>query len=500
MLTPDRLYQPDKFKVRLGNGGHVGFCTVWNEPEVAVKRAPALIDNCAIVGTLYGRQGVSIIVRNLALNPQIRRLYLWGFGPLSNTKFGKTGTDVLLALWKSGVEDDGTVVGTNFKLEPEIEVAVARKVVAGVELIDLSEKPLDDAAAAVALGATDPYMEPVRFPDAVTRAPERFPSEIVGWNVRGKGIIDAWLRVVQRIMLYGTVKGTQYGMPQRELISVGWVVREEDPYHPALPTDWPQELREITGASENGIHEYLPVILSPEAQPGTAYTYGNRLKSYPMPGGGTLDQIADVIIKQFKSSPDSRRTAATTLVPPVDWDSKEPPCLTEVQCLQSDGYLHLMSSFRSHDIFKAAIPNAFGLRALQQEIATTCGFQMGCLQITSRSAHIYEADWENAKKLVACSFTEREPSLVFKAEDADPRGNFTIRVTPEGIEMTMMGPDGAELMKKTGKSARYLQAWLAQMDLVSQTGHALDIGMELQKAHIAMEKGVPYTQDRPLQL
>ena len=33
MITPENLYQPDKYKVILGNGKGIGFCTLWNEPE-----------------------------------------------------------------------------------------------------------------------------------------------------------------------------------------------------------------------------------------------------------------------------------------------------------------------------------------------------------------------------------------------------------------------------------------------------------------------------------
>ncbi len=499
MLKPEQLYQPEKFKVHLGEGTHVGFCTVWNEPEVTIKRAPALLQQCAIIGTLYGRQGVSIIIRNLALNPQIRTLYVWGFGPLSQTKFGVTGKEVLLALWKNGVNDDGSVPETNFKLEEECDPAVVRKIIIGVELVDVTSEPLEAVVPKIESKETSTYMEPVRFTDAQPRAVERFPSEVIGWVVRGNTVIGAWERVIQRIMTYGTTKGTQYGMPQKELIGVTWVIRDEDPDAPQLPTDWPKELLEVTGATADGLIEYFPVILSPQKQEGTSYTYGNRLQRYPN-GTEWIDQIADGIIKNFRSSPDTRRAVATTLVPAIDKDSKEPPCLTQIQCLQSDGALHLLVTFRSHDIFKAAIANAFALRKLQKNLCAELGFSMGQLQITSQSAHIYEADWDNAKKLMACTFTEREPDLVFKAEDADPRGNVTIRVNGDEIELTLMGTDGAQLTELKGKSARALQAKLAQLDALSQTGHALDIGMELQKAQIAKDKGIPYTQDRPLQL
>lgn len=492
------LYHPEKFAVHIGKGTSIGFCTVWNEPEACLKRAPILEEKCALIGTLYGRQGVSVLLRNLALNPSIRKLYLWGNGPLSNTKFGTTGSDVVKALWKDGVTNDGLIVGTNFRFESEVPATALRTIVAHVELVDVSTQELCEVANTLTPPTEAmPYMESTSFPEPIAKAPDTFPCERVGFTVHETTVIDAWKRVVQNVMRYGTVKGTQYGMPQKELVGVHWVVQGENPSAPELPTDWPQELCDLTGASLSALEEYYPVMLSPDAQPGTSYTYGNRLQRYPN-GSTWLDQIEDGIIKQFTSSPDSRRGVATTLVPAIDMDSKEPPCLTQVQCLQSNGAIHLLATFRSHDIFKAAIPNAFALRKLQERVAQSTGFTVGALQITSQSAHIYEADWEQANKLIACAFTEREPSLVFDAAHADPRGNVIIRLVPEGISLTLMSSDGVELWNYTGASARACQAKLAQMECIGSVGHALDIGMELQKADIARQHSLPYTQDRPL--
>jgi thymidylate synthase len=284
----------------------------------------------------------------------------------------------------------------------------------------------------------------------------------------------------------------------RDLINVMWVISDEDPDHPSLP-DWPEELSNVTGANEEAIKEYFPVILSPEVKPGTAYTYGNRLKAYPT-ASGSLDQVKDVIIKRLKEYPDGHGSVATTMVPEVDSVSKNPPCLSLIQCLQTDGALHLLVTFRSHDIFKAAIANAFALRKLHQEIAAELEMKLGSLAINSQSAHIYEDDWTNAQRLTACVFMEREPDAVFHAENADPRGNLTITLKPDKglINVVLLGSDGAELWQYEAPSARQIQAKIGQLDLLSNIGHAVDVGMELQKAQLALDHHLVYTQDRPL--
>ena len=502
MIAKENLFQPDKYKVFLGEGKSVGLCTVWNEPEATVKRDPRVLERSAIVGTLYSRQGVNAILRNLALNPQIRTLYLWGYGTLSNTPFGLTGKNILASIWEVGVDENHTVRGTTFIIDQEISIDTIEKIRANVTLKDVSSMTFENAMAEIKDDPTaKPYMEPQRFPDPVQQKIDVFPSEQVGWLVRGKTVVEAWSRVVERIMRYGTTKGTQYGMQQRELIGVTWTISDEDPANPWMDVDWPEEVRKTIGLTLEAINENHLVFFKKEFPQGIVYRYGNGLMQYPRGGGEPIDQIEEVIIKSFRSSPDTRRAVATTMVPPIDKDSSEPPCITQVQALQSGGALHFLVTVRSHDIFKAAIPNAFGLRTLQRRIAEELGFTMGVLQITSQSAHIYEGDWDNAKKLVACVWWEREPDLVFRPEkQADPRGMVVMQIQGNEIIAGVKTPTGDDLIELRGKTAKEVAAKIAQLDLLSRTDHLMDIAMELQKAEIAKQKGVPYIQDRPLVL
>lgn len=503
VIREENLYQPDKYKVHIG-AGTVGFCTVWNEPKAVVTMAPELHHKAAIIGTLYSSQGVNVIIRNLALNPFIRRLYLWGHGTLSNTKFGVVGSSVLRKLWESGVAADGTLAGTSFKLDKEIDIQIFNRIREQVELIDVSAAELGTVVPGVTSDNGQPYMEPVRFPDAVLEKPDTFPSEQVGWIIRGRGVIDTWTRLVERIMRYGTVKGTQYGSQQKELIGATWVIQDEDPANPILPSDWPPELCEVVGATAEAISEYHAVFLSPDKPPGVSYTYGNRLMKYPAfaptsAGKPTyIDQIQESIIRNLKASPDTRRAVATTLVPAIDAQSDEPPCITQVQAIQANGKLNFLVTVRSHDIFKAAVPNAFGLRTLQARVAQETGFLMGALQITSQSAHIYEGDWDNATKLAACAFWERPARKMYDAAQADPRGVFLIRLKGDQIIVEFASLDGQPLLELAGKSADMLGLQIAQHELISQSGHALDIGIQLARAEIALKKGIEFIQDRPL--
>jgi thymidylate synthase len=499
MIQQSELYQPDKYRVILGNGENIGFCTLWNEPEKIIEEHPLLLEKSAIIGTLYSRQGVNIIIRNLALNPQINRLYLWNNGALSCSPFGISGKEILLKLWESGVSDTGEIPGIDFKIEKEIDGSIVNKIIKHVNLEEVSDPDMALIISKLEVKKIAPYMDSIRFPDSVPEKIDVFPSEKVGFLVRGKTVIDAWVRVVDRIMRYGTIKGTQYGNQQRELLGITWVIENEDPDNPMLDTDWPESLKKTIGLNIDSIQHYRSVFLSPDVAEGIKYTYGNRLMKYPDVDGKTIDQIKDVIVREFKSSIDTRRAIATTMVPPSDWNSKEPPCISTVQALQTNNKLHLLVTVRSHDIFKAAIPNAFGLRALQKKIVDEVGLEMGSLQITSQSAHIYEAEWDDAKKLVECALWEREPRYHFDPSiSADPRGLFVISLKKGRIYANFKTPTGEELLNIDGVTALEVGKKIAQLELINSPEHLLDIGSELQKAEIALSQDILYTQDKPL--
>lgn len=493
---------PDKYPIVQGSASSsIGFCTVWNKMDVATTAVPELLEKASIIGNLYSRQGVNPILRNLALNPHIRTLAMWGYGPLSNTPFGQSGTKLIQALWENGLEEDGTIKGTDFQIEPEIDVAVIEMVRQNVELLDLSEHQLREAVDKLPVSNGEAYMDPVVFDPPAPRPVDTFPREDVGFTVRGTSVLDTWQKVVFNVMRYGTVKGTQYGMEQRELPAMQWVIENEPGLFPEdVPEDWPAELRETVGVTHESIDQYHQVFLNVEVKEGVSYTYGSRLRGWHMPKAQErIDQVTECIIGNLKRSPDSRRGVAVTFVPPIDtFATVDTPCLVSIQALQSEGKLHFFATFRSHDIFKAAIPNAFGLLAVQQEVAEATGFERGSLCIQSVSAHIYEGDFDHADKLIDCLYTGREPSMVWNAVMADPRGSFLIRTHDGEIIAEHQGPDGAMLGEFRGKTARDIGMKIGQLGLVSQISHAMDIGHELQKAEHAIKLGLPYVQDPPL--
>lgn len=80
--------------------------------------------------------------------------------------------------------------------------------------------------------------------------------------------------------------------------------------------------------------------------------------------------------------------------------------------------------------------------------------------------------------------------------ESDPHGNLIIRVEDELIKVTHLSTTGAILEELGAKTAKEMFKKIASSNKISMIYHALDIGAELQKAEIALKKGIKYIQDR----
>jgi thymidylate synthase len=448
-----------------------------------------------ITGTLYSKEGVSIILRNLALNPYIKYLYVWAFNLLSKTSFGVMGKNMLEALWKSGINDDHSLCSTGELIHKEIKVETIRNIVKNVELINVSDFSLEEVIKKAKRHQTEKvssYMKPLNFPEATRDTTKPFASEEVGWCVRGATLAKTWTKVVDRIIRYGSVKKTEYGNMQKELQAVTWVIENQPIDNLTLP-EWPTEVLEHIGFNLESIKQYKKQFLDPVLPKDASYTYGQRLNAYL----GNVNQIKQ-IIDHINTFSNTRRAIATTFYPPDDLFHSNPPCLSQVQIISTDDRINMLVTFRSHDILKAAIPNAIGLLSLQAYIADQTHKKVGKLAITSNSAHIYEEDWKMAQDLVTCAIWEGSALTFNEKEDLDQRGYIRISVRDNSIYTELVNPNGEQLFEYSGKTAREVGMKFAKLDLLAKPDHYCDISIELVKAELAMKKHLEYVQDRPL--
>lgn len=460
-------------RLNVGNENcSTGLCTLWTPKEKVIEKISD--KNYLITGQCYSKdEGISLIIRNVLANKKINYIVLAG------VDMGHSG-ETLLALKEKGVDKDNIIKGTNVQIEKEIPKEAILRFIDNVEIIDKRDKTdfseLDEYLST--LPEKDAWGEEEVYERVPPKPPKNNPSETTGLISRGKYVGDVWIDILNKIMKFGYVKRSQFGDDQQELINFVSVITDEDPDD----IEW----KDYFQFSKEDFQEYLKQIMTAEVEEGVEYTYGSRLRDHK-----GINQV-DKIIETLRKASYSRRAMGVTWNVEEDVDNSHSPCLILIQPLVQEK-VHMTAFIRSNDMFGAWPRNALALRKVQKEIADALDIPMGNLNIISNSAHIYSPDWDKSRELI------RENLEKVKSEqDPDPRGNVLIETEDGKIKITHLSPDGTRLEEFYANDGREAYEEINKKELISQTGHALDIGYELSKAEIALKQGLKYVQDKPL--
>jgi len=131
--------------------------------------------------------------------------------------------------------------------------------------------------------------------------------------------------------------------------------------------------------------------------------YGKQWRSWPTPGGGSIDQIAEVL-RQLRTQPDSRRIIVSA------WNVGElsqmalMPCHAFFQFYVAEGRLSCQLYQRSADIFLGVPFNIASYALLTHMIAAQCELAVGDFVWTGGDCHLYLNHLEQADLQL-----EREP-------------------------------------------------------------------------------------------
>ena len=131
--------------------------------------------------------------------------------------------------------------------------------------------------------------------------------------------------------------------------------------------------------------------------------YGVQWRSWPTPGGGHIDQIAEVV-KQLKTNPDSRRLIVSA------WNVAElskmalMPCHALFQFYVANNKLSCQLYQRSADIFLGVPFNIASYALLTHMLAQQCDLDVGDFVWTGGDCHIYSNHHEQVATQLA-----REP-------------------------------------------------------------------------------------------
>lgn len=452
----------------------------------------------AAIGQLYSpTRGISFLVRNLLANPHARSLVV-----LNVTKEDRNagGSQCLLDFFRhgfdEGVSDTGKpcwVVRSPIKgyISGEISQAALDTLRQSVEVFEANS--VAEAVAQVkdcAGSCPEPWGQPMTFPFEQP-TPTVLPGHRYGHRIEGKTIAETWVKIIHRIKTTGTIRPTGYDGQWQELIDLVAVVTDEPQgfYFPEpnyLPCDRPF------------IDNYLSQILEDAPyREGVKYTYGQRLRSWF--GKDQIEQVIHKLIGEIDAA-----SAVMSLWDVKDHEKGGSPCLNHIWVRVVNNKLSMTATFRSNDMFSAWPSNAMGLRALQQHIRddicqrSNYDLAMGPLITISQSAHIYDDCWENADGLIANQYQR----ICNSRDYDDPVGNFLVEV--EGnllkeIVITHTTPGSGEVVAQhRGRNHLKLLRAICATSPAIQPEHAAYLGMELQRAAIAIKQNIPYTQDQQL--
>ncbi len=124
--------------------------------------------------------------------------------------------------------------------------------------------------------------------------------------------------------------------------------------------------------------------------------YGYQWRSWPTPDGRHIDQI-DSVIRQLRTSPDSRRLVVSAWNVGQLEDMALPPCHALFQFYVAEGKLSCQLYQRSADIFLGVPFNIASYSLLTHLVAQVVGLQVGEFIWTGGDCHLYDNHLEQAE-------------------------------------------------------------------------------------------------------
>ena len=215
-------------------------------------------------------------------------------------------------------------------------------------------------------------------------------------------IADGWEKLVKMIITDGEEVNDERGSLTKEILNVMVSIRKplgtnsNDFFNIQSKFSDILDIRVPEGYFWSGdkLKTYSEQFISKDKQ-GFVYTCGNRLRSH----FSKTDQIKEAI-QRLKNCKESRRAISITWDPAIDSKNDEVPCMILVDFKIRNDRLYTTALWRSHDIYGAWFPNAVGLTYLSQYVAGKVDIAIGSITIHSISAHIYEVNFDEARKLL----------------------------------------------------------------------------------------------------
>lgn len=125
--------------------------------------------------------------------------------------------------------------------------------------------------------------------------------------------------------------------------------------------------------------------------------YGKQWRSWPTPGGGSIDQIAN-LVHGLKTNPFSRRHIVSAWNPALVDEMALPPCHCLFQFYVADGKLSCQLYQRSADVFLGVPFNIASYALLTLMLAQVVGLKPGDFVHSFGDVHLYHNHFDQARE------------------------------------------------------------------------------------------------------
>ena len=455
---------------------NVAISTLWSKKDFLLEKIPEnLKKKIGIIGTTYTSHGINYIFETLAENPQIDTLILYGYdlstsGETLFRVFGEKNTDLpVIILDKDKVEE----------------------IVRSVKLVDLrkdaKEMKIERLFEEVEKNYKEekPKREKIDLKVEEKRNIESYPFPLSGHYIYdNKSVFRAWVKILDLIMRFGSLKFSEYEIPQKEFLNVVATLG-------LYGKDYNLEKEFFEFIEKENFERHINEVLSPKKPEGVEYTYGERFFAHRF-GKNQINYLIDKLSK----SPYSRRALVVSWDHEKDQNIENPPCIIGVQGIITENFYNHTVIIRSNDMFKAWPVNFVAQIELAKFIVNEINkrantdYKLGSVTSISISAHIYQTDFERAKKVI------EKYSGKMKEFVEDPKGNFLIYLENGKVVLEHRTPDNSiVLWKNSFETFEQAYGFLKSGNMFSFASHAFYLSKELKNAFEKLKKGEEYEQD-----
>ncbi len=207
-----------------------------------------------------------------------------------------------------------------------------------------------------------------------------------------KNIMEAWSTALELVLTEGVSFKDSEGRICKEAMNLTITV-----LNPSKDIRKPiEELTKLKKWTYPDFEELKNIMLQKSQSSSYEYTYGHRIFNFNL-----KDQIHDFLKPLLTSDPTSRRGFVSLWDPEKDSniENKNIPGLVGIYFKKNKG-LDLTAFIRSNDIFVGWPANIYQLYCIQEYVAKLLGFKIGKLTTFSTSAHVFEDNINDIRRII----------------------------------------------------------------------------------------------------